>query len=182
MKNQEVNKTNYDVNKDPSFKLENDNFRQDSFKNSLGSNIQNIEPSASVFSKIIQSVPDDLEISNKAGTPYVGTNKLKQHFSQTRGLTVKENMIKAIEPTIAALRKDRDNANKNPVVKFLKNIVMGKEKAEAHFFTDVNQNLTYEKVGNSIVSKYNGNLRRLEADFFNRLNDTYGGKVVDYRD
>ena len=182
VKNQEVNKTNYDVNKDPSFKLENDNFRQDSFKNSLGSNIQNIEPSASVFSKIIQSVPDDLEISNKAGTPYVGTNKLKQHFSQTRGLTVKENMIKAIEPTIAALRKDRDNANKNPVVKFLKNIVMGEEKAEAHFFTDVNQNLTYEKVGNSIVSKYNGNLRRLEADFFNRLNDTYGGKVVDHRD
>ena len=181
VKNDEISKVNYDVKKDPAFKLEYDHMKDDSFLNSMGSN-KNINPKASVFSKVIQSVPDDLEVTNKIGTPYVGVNRIKQHLNQTRGADVKANMVKALQPTVEAIAKDRANANKNPVVNFIKKAVMGEEKADAHFFTSVNQNLTYEKIGNSIIGKYNGALNRIEADHINRMDSLFEGQIKDNRD
>ena len=182
VKNGNITKENYDIQRDPSFKIENNNFRKDAIINSIEINAKDIDPNASIFGKVLQSIPKDIEVENKAGTPYIGTNKIKQHLAQTRGVEIKENMVKALEPTIKAIVKDRENANKNLFSNFIKKTVMGKEEAKEHYFTFVNQNSTHEKIGNSIVSKYKSNYQIMEVDFLNRLSQTYKNEVSGYRD
>jgi lysozyme family protein len=182
VKNKEINQNNYDPKLDPSFKLENNEFRDDSYLNSMGNNTQNINPNSGIFSKLISSIDDDLEVTNKSGTKYVGTQRIKQHLSQTRSEELKTTMIKAIEPTVRALQEDRAKANSNDLIFKAKSIIMGKDKAAEHFFTDVNQNNTFEKIGNMIQGRYIGNQRRLRADFFNHLSEIYGNRIIDARD
>jgi lysozyme family protein len=182
VKNQEINQNNYNPDLDPSFKLENNSFRDDSYLNSLGNNTQNIDPNSSIFSKLIMSIDDDLEVKNKRGDKYVGTQRIKQHLSQTRTEELKTNMVKGLEPTVRALQADRAKANQNEWAFKIKKIIIGGEAAAEHFFTDVNQTTTFEKIGNSIQGRYIGNQRRLRADFYNRLSETFGNRIIDTRD
>ncbi len=175
-----ITKTNYDINLDPTFKINGNNFEADGLIKTIGGNTKNINPDSYPMMKVLQSVPENYEISNKAGVPYVGTNKMKQYFNEKIGIPTKQKIVEGLMPTVRAIEMDRQNPNL-----IIKGINKIKEKwtgEKPDYSTGVNQSLTHRKIGNSLISKYDNMYKITELDFLNTLHQTYDGQLTNYKD